>query len=528
MSESPINQRERFNAVFQALPLAHKVGIGAAVAVVGLAGVLFFNWISAPSYSVLASGVASEELAEITAELDQLAVPYEIEAAGTRVMVVRSELGTARAALAAAGIDTGDGAGRAGYELLDEQGLAVSSNLERVNVQRALEGELGRTLGDFDRINSATVHLVIPDTGLFGDPADAEASVIIDAASDFSLSETDAVANLVAGAVENLDVNAVTIVDLQGRTLRAAAGTGDLATANGRDVLRTIEFEQRLESDISRLLISAGAGDRASVMVRAELNFDQIEQRTETYAPESRVAIRESSSTETFTGPGSAAPGGVAGVDGVDGDEAVADAETLDYSKNETAAEYGVDSIVTQTVQAAGSVDSLHIGVVVDDGSVTGTVVPAPAALRSLISAGIGLDETRGDSLEVTATPFPVLEDIDGEALPIATTAPTTSPLDLLPQVVGAVAILIAAIGLLLTSRRKKANEEEVEAIDLTDSAALAEGAQAGASLPAAADANRGLPEADLNNPARAEVIDLVSRQPEDIAAVLRGWLTGS
>lgn len=531
MTAVTTSPRDRFTAVFQALPLAHKIAIGAAVAVVALAGVLFFRWISTPSYSVLASGVESSELAEMTAELDRLAIPYRIEAAGTRVMVTRSELGNANAALAAAGIETGDAAARAGYELLDDQGLAVSSNLERVNVQRALEGELGRTLGDFERINAATVHLVIPDTGLFGDPGDAEASVILDAASDFSLSETEAVANLVASAVENLDPNAVTIVDLQGRTLRAASGGADAATANGRDVLRTIEFEERLEADITRLLLSAGAGDRASVMVRADLNFDQIEQRTETFSPDSQIAIRESSSTETFTGPSSAAPGGVAGVDGVDTDDAVEDADALDYSKIETAAEYGVDNVVTQTIQAAGEVESLHIGVVVDDGSVTGTVVPAPAVLRDLISAGIGLDTARGDTIEVTATPFPVIEDVDGELLPTGVTAAATNPLDLIPQAVGAVAILIAAVGLLLMSRKRKQQPEEAEAIDLTDPAALPAAVAAATAATGGAVAEGEQPQAlpSAETPlVRAEVIDLVQRQPEDIAAVLRGWMTGS
>ena len=529
MTAVTTSQRDRFTAVFQALPLAHKVAIGAAVAVVGLAGFLFFRWISAPSYSVLASGVESSELAQMTAELDQLGIPYEIEAAGTRVMVTRSDLGTARAAMATAGIDTGETTDRAGYELLDQQGLAVSSNLERVNVQRALEGELGRTLSDFERINAATVHLVIPDTGLFGDPADAEASVILDAAQDFSLGETEAVANLVASAVENLDANAVTIVDLQGRTLRAASGGADMATANGRDVIRTIEFEERLEADISRLLLSAGAGDRASVMVRADLNFDQIEQRTETFTPESRVAIRESSSTETFNGPSSAAPGGVAGVDGVDTDETIEATDELDYSKVETAAEYGVDSIVTQTVQAAGEVESIHIGVVVDDGSVTGAAVPAPAVLRDLISAGIGLDAARGDTIEVTATPFPVLEELEGEALPTGVATAAGSPLDLIPQVMGAVAILIASIGLLLTGRKrkKKPADDEEAAIDLTDGNILTAGGTPAAGQVAAGDQTQALPAAE-NQPVRAEVIDLVHRQPEDIAAVLRGWMNGS
>ena len=331
-------------------------------------------------------------------------------------------------------------------------------------------------------------------------------------------------ANLVAGAVENLSTNDVTIVDLQGRTLRAANEGANSATANGRDVLRTVEFEQRLESDITRLLLTAGAGERASVMVRAELNFDLIESRTETYAPDSQVALRESSSTETFTGPGSAAPGGVAGVDGVDTD-ATDGTDAIDYEKIDSAIEYGIDNVITSTVQAPGEVESLHIGVVIDDGSLTGAAVPSAQVINDLITASLGLQNARGDSLVVTATPFPVVDvNAEGNALPVAATAPAFSPLDLIPQVAGVLAILVAAIGLLLMTRRKK--NPELDAVDDEIDVAVARSATPEGATTAAGE----LSEITLGEATgvRAEVIDLVQRQPEEIATVLRGWLAGN
>ncbi len=532
MAEPSTTPKDRLAIMVQALPLAHKVTIGAAVAVVALSAVMFFQWISSPSYSVLASGIDSEELANITTELDRLSVDYQVEAAGTRVTVARSQLGTAMAGLGAAGIATNENPDRIGYELLDNQGLAVSSNLERINVQRALEGELGRTLRDFDRITAATVHLVVPDTGLFGDPNAAEASVVLDVPTDFTLGETDAVAALIAGSVENLAIDDVTIVDLQGRTLRVAADGTDATTANGRDVLRTIEFEQRLESDITRLLLTTGAGDRATVMVRAELNFDRSESRTETFDNTSQIAIRESSSNETFTGPGSEAPGGIAGVDGDTAD--TADGEgAIDYSKIDTATEYGVSNVVTSTINAPGDVESIHIGVVVDDGSITGAAVPEAAVLEALISAGIGLRPERGDTLSVTATPFPeVSESANGSSLLDTVAEPAAaSPLALIPQAVGGLAIVIAAVGLLLMSRRKKLSAADDGDVDLRDeAAALLAGPTAGGALDpgSAGELPRGVgttEETAGQTGVRGDVIDLVQRQPEDMAALLRGWL---
>lgn len=522
MVDQPVSSRDRLQGAFQDLPVAHKVTIGASVAVVAIAGFMFFQWISSPSYSVLAADITDSELSQITLELDARGIPYRVEAAGDRIMVPRGDLSAAKAGLADAGIDvTTDGGGRQGFELLDEQGLAISTNLERINFQRALEGELARTLRAMDRVNEATVHLVLPDDTLFGDPGDAEASVIIDVPVDFSLAETDAVANVVAGAVENLTVENVTIVDIQGRTLQAPAGTRDSSALGGRNVLRTLEFEQRLEADISRLLLSAGAGDRASVMVRAELSYDEVAERTETFTQDTVIPLREQVIQETFVGPGSAAPGGVVGVDG--DDEAAETGSDIDYARQENTTEYGVDSVVTNIVKAPGTIESLHIGVVVDDGTLTGATVADATTLSELISASVGLQPGRGDTLVVTPVPFQPVEELEPGETPnlLATDAPaTSSPLDLIPQAVGAV-VLLAVVAVLVLMARKTSGAGDVEV-----AAALpAGGAPAPAGDTGAAATGEDGQRRELGSPVRSDVLDLVQRQPEDIAVLLRGWL---
>jgi len=520
MADQSTSSRDRLQSVVTELPIAHKVVIGASAAVVVLAGVLFFGWISSPSYSVLAADITDSDLSDITLELDSLGVEYRVEAAGDRVMVPRSELSVARAGLAAAGISISkDTTGRAGFELLDDQGLAISTNLERINFQRALEGELARTLRGIDRINDATVHLVLPDDRLFGDPGNAEASVIIDVPSDFNLAETDAVANLVAGAVENLAVGSVTIIDVQGRTLLAPESSQDAGALGGRNILRTIDFENRLEEDITRLLLSAGSGDRASVMVRAELSYDEVAERTESFDQTNQIPIREQVISETFTGPGSAAPGGIAGVDGAnpdaDGDGAVA------YDRNENTTEFGVNSTVTNLVRAAGDIESLHVGVVVDDGTLTGASVVDAQVLSDLIGASIGLDQERGDTLIVTAVPFKVIEIVEGaesSSLLTQEALPTSSPLDLIPQVVGALVMLIVA-GVLISMLRKNAASP-----DAAPTPALPPGSPAAPG--GTPTTQEGTPAAEIGPPVRSDVLDLVQRQPEDIATLLRGWLT--
>ncbi len=518
MPTTPESPRDRLMRVFQGLPLAHRVAIGASLVVLVLSGLLFVRWISKPSYSVLASGVSDVELAQVTNELDTLGVAYKIEAGGSRIMVPRGDLSTARAGLASAGISLSpDSGGAQGYELLDNQGLAISTSLEKINFQRALEGELARTLRSMERINEASVHLVIPDRNLFGDSGTASASVVIDVPDDFSLAETDAVANLVAGSVDNLSPGDVTVIDLQGRTLQAPEGASDsVGGLGGRNVLQTLDFEQRVESDITRLLLTAGAGDRSSVMVRAQLNFDEVNEQTQNYDETSQIPIRQQTTKETFTGAAGAAPGGVAGVDG--GNTTTGGDNQIDYTKEEATTEYGVDLVTSSVTRAPGDVEALHVGIVIDDGTLTGADVPSAETVKNLVSASIGINPDRGDTLVVTAVPFPVVEDTGAAPALAAGTGATSNPLDLLPQAAGALILLVVSVTLILMSRRRKDDDDEDE-----DETPALQGSPAAPALPGGSATDTVGPEAGV----RTEVLDLVQRQPEEIASLLRGWLAG-
>ena len=148
-----------------ALPLAHQIVIGIAAVVLVMAAFLFFQWVSTPSYTVLYSQLDDSTLSTVVDELDRQGVPYEIEAGGSRVLVPKSDVYQIRASLAAAGVQ--NGAMPQGYSILDGQGLNVSDFRQRVDYQRALEGEMALTLLAMNDITSATVHLVIPEESLF-------------------------------------------------------------------------------------------------------------------------------------------------------------------------------------------------------------------------------------------------------------------------------------------------------------------------------------------------------------------------
>lgn len=513
--------------MLRTLPMAHKVGIGAAIVVVALAGYVFVQWISSPSYSVLASGVSAEELGAMTAELESTGVLYQVENGGDRVMVPRQDFARAKAVLAEAGITTGSSGDRdRGYELLDEQGFGLSSNLERINVQRALEGELARSVRAMDSVEDAVVHLVLPESSLFGDPEAASASVIVDVRDGFGTSGAAAVANLVAGAVENLGSDAITVIDLQGRTLLAPEnGTAGVDSSNA--AVQTREFEKRLEEDITRLLLSAGAGDRSTVMVQATLDFDQVSRRIENFDTESQVALREQTQTEQFSGDSSLAPGGVPGVDGEELDPVVENENGITYLKDDRTTEFGVDNIVTNEIQAAGTVLELHVGVVVDDGSVTGASVPDADTVSNLISNAVGIDPARGDSIVVATVPFPAIDETEPLAVTsVVAAGEASSPLDLIPQAVGAVVLILVVTVVLLMLRSANQAGPELSAelgAGASTAGALPSGVAAGAFDDLGVRGDRSMPAAASD--ARLEVRQLVEQQPEEIAGLLRAWL---
>lgn len=497
--------RDRVTGFVRGLPVAHRVSIIAAG--VGLAMVLFWfvSWVTTPSYTVLYSGLAEQDVAATIDELESLGVPYRIEGGGNRILVPRDQLYTTRASLAQAGI-----AGHAepqGYELLEDQGLAVSDFRQRVDYRRALEGELARTLGAMSGIESAQVHLVLPQDELFRENQQpTTASVLLTTTRPLDATEVEAVAFLVSSSVEGLEPNQLTIADARGTVLHAPGDAGGAGVVANRQLRQTREFEQALAADTASLLERA-TGRPASVVVRASLNFDESETQTEVFAPESQVAIREQTTNEEFEGSGTL-PGGAVGVDGGPLPGA---AEDSTYSREEVSREYGVDRTTTRTIQAPGKVERLSVAIVMDDGSITGTAVPDDVEVERLVSAALGLDEERGDNVAVTRVAFPVLDEEVEE--------PATSMLGLLTQVAGGVVLLIVAIALFLMTRRRGKDD--------------APQLPAAAAAPQASGTTRfieALPEKEPQPIPRSvqlkeEVADLVRAQPEEIAQLLRGWL---
>ncbi len=495
---------ERLRKLIASMPIAHRAVVGACV-VVGLVAVLgFTRWVSAPSWTVLYGGLDGQATANVITELEAMGRPYQLGQNGS-ILVPRATMLDTKARLAGVGIATS--VAPEGYSRLDNQGLTVSDFRQRVDYKIAIEGELSRTLMAMDAIDNATVHLAIPEDDLFRETsAGATASVLIDSSRMLGAEEIETVTFLVSSSVEGLSPRDVTVADTEGRVLSAPGSAGSSGTVTDRNLRMTREYEASIAGDITRLLDSAIGLGRASVVVKATLDFDERQIESETFAPESQVAIRENIKEEDYTGVGGIV-GGIVGVDGGPIAGGDTDGETS-YTRGEQTTVYGVDRVLTKSTSAPGDVEKLSVAIVMDDGTLSGIVPPDATEIQSLVAAAVGLDAARGDTIRVTAVALPELEavvEIGPSAL--------GGIIDMIPQVIGMILLVLIAIALFLATRRKGDPEDPLALLlpalvpDKEQKELAAVGARA------------------IGSGEPTSIADLVAQQPDEIASLLRSWL---
>lgn len=485
------NPIDRLGAIVRALPPAQRAGIVVAGVVLIMAAVPFFQWITTPSYALLYTELDDRELAEVTTELDATGVDYRLE--GARVLVPRDELHRTRATLAEAGVSGTPTV--PGYELLDAQSLGVSDFRQRVDLQRAWEGELTRTLQAMDAIDMASVRLVIPEDALFAEQqTPPSAAVLVRTRTSLSAGQIDAITLLVSSAVEGLDANNVTVTDTDGTVLHAP-GDGIVGGVTDRQQRMTREFEESLAADLGQILQRA-TNAPASAVVRASLDFDESETETEAFTGDP-IVLREQTSEESYEGANTI-PGGVVGVDG----GPLPDAQDSSFDRQEESREYGVGRTTTRTVRAPGDVESLHVAVVVDESTTL-----TDAELTSLIGAALGIETARGDQVAITRASMP-------EADTALEPERGVDIIEIVQRVIALVVLLVVALGLVwMLRRRRESPGDRIVPAELRASIPL------DAAPPGDDDA------AQQSRALRDDVARLVEQQPEEIAALLRGWL---
>lgn len=354
------------------------LAIGLAVILLGTLAALY--WLFSSRQALLFGNLPEAEAAEVASALDEWKVPHGFTEDGAGILVDQEQLHNLRMRLVSAGIPTG---GHTGYELFDDNEFGVTEFAQRINYQRALQGELERTIAALPGVQDVRVHLSIRRAGLFLDDAgQSKASVALSLAPGRQLErrQLTGIRNLVASAVEGLTPESVVIVGPSGLQL-GSGGEGELAAAEQSESSR--ELGAALEARLQRLLAEALPGKQASVSVDVTMNFDRIHRTSE------RLLGRAGSDEGVIVKRSS---------NGARPPEAGAPMAMLNEQ-----VEYAHGTEREEVVRAAGKIERISVAVMLPYSVSTAE----QGRLQRLLSAAAGLDVARGDRLEIALAPTP-------------------------------------------------------------------------------------------------------------------------
>jgi len=390
-----------------------------AVAVGLVAFFIFFaGRVTQPPMALLYRGLDVNDAADIVAALDAQKVPYEIAAGGTEIRVPEDQMLCLRMSMAQQGLPNG---GSVGYEIFDRSdGLGTTSFVQKVNLLRALEGELARTIRSLDRVEAARVHLVLPKREVFSrENRRPSASIMlkIRGGGRIDRGQVSAIQNLVAAAVPELDPGRISIVDSRGNLLARGDGNDKdpYESPSSLDDLKSAQ-EARIAREIEALLGKTVGFGKVRAQVAVEMDFDRVTTNSETYDPDGQVAR----STQTVEEEAANSEG--QGQDTVTVANNLPDAGTTDgtgssakNSRTEETVNFEISKTMKTQVHESGTIQRLSAAVLID-GTYTegenGEQVYQPRSqeeldqLTALVRSGIGFNAERGDQIEVTNLRF--------------------------------------------------------------------------------------------------------------------------
>ncbi len=402
---------------YEDLSLRQKIIAGAVVAFAVSSFIIFFFIINAPTYKTLYSDLDQKDAAEIVKWLKKNDIPYKISNGGSLIKVPEEKVYDIRLALASEGLPRGNGVG---FELFDKTSLGTTDFVQKVNYQRALQGELEKTISRFPQVKTARVHIAKPKDSLFvHERREPTASVVLELkrGQELSQSQIMGIVHLVASAVPRLKKDNVTVVDTSGAILydsRMEVKDPLKEKANLR-----LTYQRRLEDyfkhKIQTMLEDALGPQKAVVRVSAEIDFNEIKTNEDRYDPDT-IAIRSEQKLEEIQGEGTSQ--GIPGVKGglrdkLQGNTGISTQEPVVRKKKETT-NYEISRIQREILGSIGSLKRLSVAVMVDGKyeEKKGKTVYVPrnpeemASLERIVKAAMGFSEERGDEVSVVNVAF--------------------------------------------------------------------------------------------------------------------------
>ncbi|MCG8606951.1 flagellar M-ring protein FliF, partial [bacterium] len=345
-------------------------------------------WANRPDYGLLYSNLEAGDAAEIVEDLRGNGIPYKLKDGGKTILVPTKEIYELRIAYAGRNLIS---SGAVGYEIFDKNNLGLTEFMQKVNLKRALQGELAKTINQIEAVQQTRIHLVIPEPSLFEDQeTKSSASVVVKLKGGRSLSrqQISGISQMVAGSVEGLAAGDVHIVDSFGNTLtRGSKAENEIGLSNTQ-----LELKQKVEKYLSgkaQSMLDAVLGkDNAIVRVSAALNFDRVTRTTENYDPENTAVLSEERNDERSTRP-----------------------DTALYQRQNSVTNYELNKTREQFQGSVGDIKRLSIAVFVngvpnvDPETGTESYTPREQAeidkITEIVRGAVGFSDTRQDEIVV-------------------------------------------------------------------------------------------------------------------------------
>ena len=541
------NIRQTFEQLSAALK---RLGARRLIAL-GIVGVTLFTailassfYLNRPQYETLYVGLSRDDVNRMGMALGEAGIPFDVKSDGTSILVPFGKADQARMYLAEKGLPTSN---NAGYELFDNMGsLGLTSFMQEITRVRALEGEISRTIQAIRGIKAARVHIVLPEKGSFrrGDQAPS-ASVVIRTEGDFAIESAQSIRQLVAAAVPQLTAAAVTILDTNGRLLASK----DDGTSAGAVMSATLEqnVSASIDENIRKALAPYLGVGHFQTSVQVALDTDRRQTNETVFDPESRVersvrVVRESgdsknSTSDTATGVEQNIPQEeIASKNG--------DSSSEKTEKREELTNYEVNSKTVSTTSDSYQIKRLSIAVVIDQARLAQAagVTPVPpnfvdqqiAKITELVATAAGLDQKRGDIINVTAVNF-----MDAAAEQME---PVSTPMsEMIFRQAGSfvnAAALVVAVALILwfgvrPLMREVGNPQEIAQLATASEMAVTN-VTAATNLPSLVPARseQSAPYDDLSElrrrmrvPAQNRLEQMIDMDEERVAAILKQWV---
>ncbi|NIG98630.1 MAG: flagellar basal body M-ring protein FliF [Serratia symbiotica] len=521
------------------------IAASAAIAIV----VALLLWVKSPDYQVLYSSLNDRDGGAIVNQLTQMNIPYRFAENGAALLIPAEKIHETRLRLAQQGLPKG---AAVGFELLDQEKFGISQFSEQINYQRALEGELSRTIASLGPVQNARVHLALPKPSLFvreQKSPSASVTLMLQPGRALDDGQISAIVYLVSSSVAGMPPGNVTVVDQSGRLLTQSDGTGrDL---NAAQLKYTNEVENRLQRRIEAILAPVVGRTNVHAQVTAQIDFATREQTDEEYEPNqhpNKAAIRSQQTSQSAQSGGAQANG----VPGALSNQPSAPLSTpIDTPKpntstdnnangagnrgtpanagpkntrNDATTNYEVDRTIRHTQQQAGSVQRLSVAVVVNDQGVDKDGKPQPmhkeqlAKIESLVREAMGYSRSRGDTLNVINTPFSDTE-IIGSELPFWQ---SQSFIDRLFDAGRYLLVMLAAWLLWRKLVRPQLQRRTLQHTAITDSKTV-DGSKPGNEAPAH---RRIMLQNTTSEAQRQQIRDLADKDPRLVALVIRQWMS--